>query len=126
MRLALVLAVLLWAPVGAQEIDPYNLPDGSLYTLEQPEITVRMHWGFRRAGEAIVFAGSAIVIRSRRCEAGVLWYQATWLAPRTLDRSRHIEGWIRASDIQEGGLSHFDSLRMPVGPSTPCARQSRR
>ena len=29
---------------GSQEIDPYNLPVGSLYVLEQPEIQMRGLW----------------------------------------------------------------------------------
>ena len=106
---------------GAQEIDPYNLPDGSLYVLGQPSLGMWGHWSTSMAGLAIVYTGSVIAIDFRRCEKGVLWYRATRLEPATLDRTRHIIGWFRASDIQEGGgLSHFDSLRMPVGPPAPC------
>ena len=106
---------------GSQEIDPYNLPDGGLYVLEQPELTMRGLFYWHGFGSVItIYVGSAVAIESRRCENGVLWYRATRLAPETLDVSRHIPGWIRASDIQPGGLSHFDSLRVPVGPPIAC------
>ena len=106
---------------GSQEIDPYNIPDGGLYVLEQPKLTMRGLFYWHGFGSVItIFTGSVVSIGPQRCEDGVLWYRATRLEPRTLDVSRHIEGWIRASDIQPGGLSHFDSLRVPVGPPISC------
>ena len=78
-------------------------------------------WYFQGINQPVrIFAGSVIAIGPRRCEDGVLSYQATRLDPGTLDRSWHIEGWIRAEDFEEGGLSPFDSLRVPPEPVEPC------
>lgn len=119
--LTVLLAILATPVASAQEVDPYNLPDGGLYVLEQPELTMRGLWYFQGLDQPVtIFAGSVISIGPRRCENGVLWYEATRLEPGTLDRSRHIEGWIKAADIEEGGLSHFDSMRAPTEPVTPC------
>lgn len=118
------LAILLAPMMGtSQEIDRYNLPDSSLYVLRQPELTMQGHWSTLLVGVVRIYAGSVISIRFRHCEDGVLWYRATRLEANTLDRSRHIEGWIRASDIEEGGLSHFDSLRKIPGPPVPCLKE---
>ena len=115
MKTAMMILVALMIPIsvcGMQDdrlVDGSDLRDGAIYFLRQPSLDIQLHWRTTRSGVIRIFKGSILKIEDRHRDGETLWYLVRNIQPRTLDHSREIRGWFRASDIHKDGL-YFDHV----------------
>lgn len=104
-RLLLVaISVVALATAGPYEtIEADKLEAGKIYRVELDELEIYSRGPFDW-NATTVYGSHILKVYERKRERGTgkLWYEILWIKPETFDRSEHIRGVVRASDLAKG------------------------